>query len=95
MNLRIGEGAVVGCPVHQVDLARCLAAVFKTSLFHRWASHGFAEMGRAVAGDVNVSNPEGDLAQGDQTDLLWRGSVRFECCCGVGAGLDVESLHAS
>ena len=46
-------------------------------------------------GDVDVSNPEGDLAEGDHVDLLGRRIVDFKCCGGAGVCPDVESFHSS
>ena len=38
-----------------------------------------------MAGDIDVSNPEGDLARGDHVDLLGRFVIVGECC-------DIEEL---
>jgi hypothetical protein len=46
-------------------------------------------------GDVDVSNPEGDLAEGGHVDLLGRRVVDFKCCGDAGVCPDIESFHSS
>ena len=52
-------------------------------------------MGRVVAGDADISNPEGGLAGRDHADFLGRFVIVGKCCGRVGISPDVESLHPS
>ena len=91
---QFGEGALVGLPVDMVYLGRSPATVFVESFFQRWASCCFTKMGRVVACNVDVSDPEGDFARGDHMDMFGRSSICLECGSGVSVGSDVEGFHS-